>query len=121
MKRQIKSIEDFVVYQKAVQLFDNFVQEDLPVLLKSFLSRALAKNQVRSLDSICSNMEEGFEIKAGKELKHFFIIARGSAGESRGRYFRFKKFLSDKIIEKRVSQLNEIIAMLNSLIKKLRG
>ncbi|MGB9721574.1 MAG: four helix bundle protein [bacterium] len=120
MNGKIRSISDFVVYQKAMQLFDDFIDEDLPILLKSFVGRELAKNQVRSLDSICSNMEEGFERKAGKELKYFFIISRGSAGESRGRYIRFKKFLPKKNIEKRIQQLNEILAMLNSLISKLK-
>jgi len=120
MKERIKSINDFVVYQKAMQLFNNFIDEDLPILMKSLAGRELAKNQVRSLDSLCSNMEEGFERKAGKELKHFFVISRGSAGESRGRYIRFSKFLPQKTVNRRVEQLNEILAMLNSLINKLR-
>lgn len=120
MRQRIKSIHDFVVYQKAVLLFDDFLNEDLPILMKSLAGRELAKNQVRSLDSICSNMEEGFERKAGKELKHFFVISRGSASESRGRYLHCKKLLPQNIIEKRVKQLNEILAMLNSLISKLR-
>ncbi len=55
-KRQIKSIEDFVVYQKAVKLFERFLEEDLSILQKSFAGRTLAGNQLRNLDSICSNM-----------------------------------------------------------------
>lgn len=117
--KKIKSVADFIVYQKAVKLFDDFIEEDLPVLSNNFASRELAKNQIRSLDSICANMEEGYGRKAGKELKHFFRISRGSTGESKGRYTRFKKFLADEIIKKRVSQLDEIQAMLYSLISKL--
>ena len=65
-------------------------------------------------------MEEGYGRKAGKELKQFFRISRASASESRGRYIRCKKFLSKEMVNKRVAQLDEIQAMLHSLISKLR-
>ncbi len=118
--KKIKDINDFIVYQKAMQLFEDFIEEDLPILRKTSIGRELARQQVRSLDSICSNMEEGYGRKAGKELKHFFIISRGSSGESKGRYIRCKKFLSKEIVKRRVAQLDEIQAMLHSLINKLR-
>ena len=86
--RKIRKVEDFIVYQKAMELSCNFIEEDLPVLQKTLAGRELAREQVRSPDSICSNMEEGYGRKAGKELKHFFTISRGSTGESKGRYLR---------------------------------
>jgi four helix bundle protein len=119
-KKKIQKIEDFMVYQKAMELFDNFINEDLEILKKHFGGRELARQQIRSLDSICANMEEGYGRKAGKELKQFFRISRGSASESKGRYIRSKKFLAKEIVEKRVGQLGEIQAMLHSLINKLR-
>jgi four helix bundle protein len=94
------------------------LEKDLPLLKESFAGRTLAGNQLRSLDSICANMEEGYERKSGKEIKNFFRISKGSAGESRGRYKRLNKLLSREIIDKRVSVLNEIRAMLESLINK---
>ncbi|MEW6618183.1 MAG: four helix bundle protein [bacterium] len=117
-RKPIKSVEDFEVYQKAVRLFEDFLEEDLPVLQKSFAGRILASNQLRSLDSICANMEEGYERKSGKEIKNFFRMSKGSVGESRGRYRRLRKLLPEKIIEKRLQVLNEIRAMLHSLIAK---
>ncbi len=117
-KKSIKSIEDFEVYQKAVKLFENFLEEDILTLQKSFIGRTLAANQLRSLDSICANMEEGYERKSGKEIKNFFRIAKGSSGEARGRYKRLKKLLSQQTINNRVQVLNEIRAMLASLIDK---
>ncbi len=114
----IKSIEDFKVYQKAVKLFDNFIEEDLPILQQSFAGKTLAGNQLRSLDSICANMEEGYERKSGKEIKNFFRMSKGSAGEARGRYKRFKNLLPQEIIDNRVQVLNEIRAMLASLITR---
>jgi four helix bundle protein len=117
-RKPIKSIEDFEVYQKAMKLFENFLEEDLPILKQNLAGRTLASNQLRSLDSICANMEEGYERKSGKELKNFFRMSKGSAGESRGRYKRLNKLLSQQTIEKRVQALNEIRAMLASLIDK---
>ncbi len=55
-KKPIKSVEDFDVYQKAVKLFEDFLELDLPILQKRFAGRVLAGNQLRSLDSICANM-----------------------------------------------------------------
>lgn len=117
-RKSIKSVEDFQVYQKAVKLFDDFMDEDLPILERSYAGRALARNQLRSIDSICANMEEGYERKSGKEIKNFFRISKGSTGESRGRYKRLKKILNQETIDKRVAVLNEIRAMLESLINK---
>ncbi len=117
-RRPIRSIEDFEVYQKAVKLFEEYLEEDLPILQKSFTGRTLAGNQLRSLDSICANMEEGYEGKSGKEIKNFFGMSKGSTGEARGRYKRLRKVLTEETIDKRVAILNEIRAMLESLIQK---
>ena len=114
----IKNVEDFEVYKKAVKLFEMFLEEDLPILQRGFAGRTLAGNQLRSLDSICANMEEGYERKSGKEIKNFFRMSKGSAGESRGRYKRLKNILPKEVINKRVEVLNEIRAMLASLIEK---
>lgn len=119
-KKTIKSVEDFEVYKKAVILFENFLEENLPILQKTFTGRTIAGNQLRSLDSICANMEEGYERKSGKEIKNFFRMSKGSAGEARGRYKRLNKLLSLKTISKRVQTLNEIRAMLAALIDKWR-
>ena len=117
-KRPIRNVEDFEVYQKAVKLFKDFLEKDLPILKQSFAGRTLAGNQLRSLDSICANMEEGYERKSGKEIKNFFRMSKGSTGEARGRYKRLKNLLSQETINKRVGVLNEIRAMLESLIQK---
>lgn len=118
MEKSIKSVEDFVVYQKSKKLFDDFLEEDLPILQKSFAGKTLAGNQLRCLDSVCANMEEGYERKFGNEVKHFFRIAKGSSAEAMGRYQRLKKILPQEVIDKRVAVLAEIRAMLHSLIDK---
>ena len=115
---KIRNIEDFKVYQKAKNLFEEFLEVDLPILKESFAGRTLATNQLRCLDSICANMEEGYDRKFGKEVKYFFRMARGSSTEARGRYTRLKGILPDDLITKRVGILNEVRAMLASLITK---
>ncbi len=117
-KKQIKSADDLMVYQKAAKLFEDFLEQDLPILQKSFAGKILAGNQLRSLDSICANMEEGYERKSGKEIKNFFRISKGSAGEAKGRYRRLRGILPAEIINRRIDVLNEIRAMLDSLINK---
>jgi len=117
-RKTIKSVEDFEVYQKAVKLFDDFIEHDLQTLRKSFVGRTLVGNHLRCLDSICANMEEGYERKSGKDIKNFFRMSKGSTGEARGRYKRLNKILPREVIDKRVSVLNEIRAMLESLIQK---
>ena len=118
LNQKIRSVEDFEVYKKAVNLFENFINEDLPILENTFVGQTLARNQLRCLDSICANMEEGYDRKAGKEIKNFFRMSKGSAAEAMGRYKRFKKILPENIIYKRVAILNEIKAMLYSLMEK---
>ena len=118
MKKKIKCVEDFEVYKKSLKIFDKFIEEDLPILNRSFVGKTLAGNQLRCLDSICANMEEGYDRMYGKEVKHFFRISRGSAAEAKGRYKRLRKVLSEKTVLARTKELSEIGAMLASLISK---
>ena len=118
-RKKIRKIEDLEVYQKALELFHDLLEIDAPILLKHLLGRELAKNQVRSLDSICANMEEGFSRKKGKEFKRFLRISHGSGRESKGRYGRMRKFLSDEITDRRIKQADTILAMLYSMMRNI--
>jgi len=60
-------LESFGIYGLARQLFDDF-WKDSEILGKDFRGPELCKQQVRSLDSICSNIEEGYGRGFGKEL-----------------------------------------------------
>lgn len=44
-RKPIKCVEGFEVYQKVVKLFEDFIEEDLLILQKSFAGRVLANNQ----------------------------------------------------------------------------
>jgi four helix bundle protein len=113
-------LESFGIYQIARQLFQDF-WSDSELLGKDYRGRELVKQQVRSLDSICANIEEGFGRGFGKELPQHLKIARGEARESRGRYARCAQLLPAELIQKRVSNLDQIIGGLTKTINTIEA
>ncbi|MGP8022236.1 MAG: four helix bundle protein [Limisphaerales bacterium] len=111
-------LESFGIYRLAWQLFDDF-WHDSELLERDFRGRELAKQQIRSLDSICANIEEGFGRGFGKELPQHLKIARGEARESRGRYKRCRHLLPPEIIAERVATLTHIIGGLTKTITSI--
>ena len=111
-------LESFGIYQLARQLFDDF-WVDSEIVGKDYRGRELVKQQVRSLDSICANIEEGFGRGFGKEFPQHLRIARGEARESRGRYERSQRLLPADLIARRVSVLDQIIGGLTKTISTL--
>ena len=113
-------LASFGIYQLACQLFDDF-WDDSEILGKDYRGRELVKQQTRSLDSVCANIEEGYGRGYNKELPQHLKIARGEARESRGRYARCKRLLPPAIVEKRTATLNQIIGGLTKTIQTLEG
>jgi four helix bundle protein len=111
-------LESFHIYQLARQLFDDF-WGDSETIGTDYRGRELVRQQVRSLDSICANIEEGFGRGFGKEYPQHLRIARGEARESRGRYERCRRLLPADLVVKRVSTLDQIIGGLTSTISTL--
>src|SRR5690242_21298664 len=101
-------LESFGIYLIARQLFQDF-WPDSEILGKDYRGRELVKQQIRSLDSICANIEEGFGRGFGKELPQHLKIARGEARESRGRYDRCNHLLSKDVVHQRLATLDHII------------
>jgi four helix bundle protein len=113
-------LESFGIYQIARQLFEDF-WSDSEILSKDFRGRELVKQQVRSLDSVCANMEEGFGRGFGKELPQHLKISRGEARESRGRYERCNHLLPPETITQRISALSRIIGGLSKTIQTIES
>jgi len=118
-------LESYVIYKLARELFNDF-WGDSEVIGKDYRGRELCKQQVRSLDSICANIEEGYGRGFGKDVEQHLKISRGEARESLGRYERFVQLLAADIIAKRVATLNHIIGGLTKTIvtmesKRSRG
>jgi four helix bundle protein len=111
-------LESFGIYRLACQLFDEF-WSDSEVLGKDNCGRELSKQQVRSLDSICANIEEGCGRGFGKELPQHLKIARGEARESKGRYVRCQHLLPEDLIAQRVAMLDRFIGGLTQSINTI--
>lgn len=114
------SLESFGIYQLARQLFNDF-WNDSEIIGKDYRGRELVKQQVRSLDSVCANIEEGFGRGFGKELPQHLKISRGEARESRGRYERCAHLLPPEVISQRVATLSRIIGGLTKTIQTIES
>lgn len=115
---QFIQLRNSYIYQLARQLFDEF-WGDSEILGKDYRGRELVRQQIRSLDSICANIEEGYGRGFGKEFPQHLRIARGEARESKGRYERCQHLLPTDLIARRVSMLDRIIGGLTSTISTL--
>ncbi|MDR3459394.1 MAG: four helix bundle protein [Verrucomicrobiae bacterium] len=113
-------LESFGIYQLACQLFQDF-WPDSEIMGKDYRGRELVKQQVRSLDSILANIEEGFGRGFGKELPQHLKIARGEARESRGCYSRSNHLLPADLIQNRQATLDHIIGGLTNTINTIES
>jgi four helix bundle protein len=113
-------LESFGIYQLACRLFHDF-WPDSEILWKDYRGRELVKQQVRSLDSICANIEEGIGRGFGRELPQHLKIARGEARESRGRFVRCQHLLAAELVQQRLSVLDHIIGGLTNTINTIEA
>ena len=81
-------------------------------MMKDPRGRVIAKQLIDSVGSICANIEEGHGRGFGKENAYFQRVALGSARESRGWYYRGRRFLNPEVAKHRIQLLDEIIAAL---------
>jgi four helix bundle protein len=111
-------LESFGIYKLASKLFVDFwdVSETLG---QDYRGRELVKQLVRSLDSICANIEEGYGRGFGKERPYHLKISRGEARESKGGYGRCQRLLSPDLIAKRQATLDQIIGGLTATINTI--
>ena len=101
----------FQVYPRALFLSD-LVWKDTDQLMKDPRGNVIARQLIRSVGSICANIEEGHGRGFGKDNAYFQRVALGSARESRGWYYRGRRFLDPEVFEHRLRLLDEIIAAL---------
>jgi four helix bundle protein len=113
-------LENFGIYKLACQLFEEF-WNDSEIVGKDYRGKELVKQQTRSLDSVCANIEEGYGRGFNKEMPQHLKIARGEARESKGRYRRMKYLLPAETINKRVTVLDQIIGGLTTSINTIEG
>lgn len=116
----VDRLESFGIYRLARQVFEDF-WDDSEILGNDYRGRELVKQQVRSLDSICANIEEGYGRGFGRELPQHLKIARGEARESRGRYERCSRLLPKDTIAQRTEILAKVIGGLTKTIQTIEN
>lgn len=113
-------LESFSIYKLARQLFEES-WADSEIVGRAYRGKELVKQQIRSLDSVCANIEEGYGRGFNKEMHQHLKIARGEARESKGRYPRMKFLLPVETINKRVTVLDQIIGGLTATINTIES
>lgn len=93
---------------------------DVVKLNKNPLTKVLANQLIRALDSISANIAEGYSRSTGKDRARFYEYSLGSARESRDWYYKAGRILRDEVVEHRMSLLTQIVKMLNALVPKQR-
>ena len=93
---------------------------DVIALNKNPLTRSLANQLIRALDSISANIAEGYSRSTGKDRARFYEYSLGSAREARDWYYKARRVLREEVVEHRIALLTKIIKMLNVLIPKQR-
>ena len=107
-------------YKLSLELWDE-LWNDTEFLMQDFRGKEIARQMIRSVGSICANIEEGYGRGFGMEYPHFLRISRGSARESKGWYRRSNHLLSAENIKARVLKLDSIIAMETKSIQTLEN
>ncbi len=103
-------LEEIGFYKLSMELWDE-MWSDTEILMLDFRGKEIARQMIRSVGSISSNIEEGYGRGFGKEYPQYLRISRGSARESKGWYRKSSHLLNAEIIAARIQKLDSIIAM----------
>jgi four helix bundle protein len=108
----------YPAYVKALEFYDH-VMEDTDLLMRDPRGEAIARQMIRSAGSISANFEEGYGQGTTAEFIHSLRISNGEARETKGWYRRSKRFIPKELIERRMAEADEVIALISSMIGAL--
>jgi len=118
--KDIKAYKDLIVWQKSHALAKQvlYLLRNFP---KSDEARIIKQQLIRSILSVPSNIAEGFGGTKGNSYRNYLVIAKRSLAESD--YWLFLSldlnYITEEYYHKSNNVINEINAMLNSMINKL--
>ena len=110
---------EYVGYQKALFVSD-LAWFDCERMLKDARGRVVAGQLYCAACSISANIEEGYSKGFGLDYARYLTIALGSARETRGWYWRGRRFVTMQVQEHRFAVLDEVIALLKTTIPQQR-
>jgi len=111
-------LDNCPVHRKSMEFYDQ-MWVDTEVLLRDLRGREIAHQLVRSAGSICANIEKGYSRGSKKEFLYFLRVSRGSARETKGWYVRSKIIYKPELIQRRLNEIDELIALLVSMINTM--
>lgn len=111
-------LDNYPAYTKSMSFWRK-MWDDTDDLMKDIRGREITRQLVRSTGSVSANIEEGYGRGSTKQFVHYLRISRGSARETKGWYIRSKKLLDKRILSDRIEEIDEIIALLVSMINSM--
>lgn len=108
-------------YQLGMYLYE-LAWHDCDQFSRDFRGREIARQLIRSVGSICANMEEAYARPvASADYRRILRISLGEARESKGWYLRSRHIIPQDMLESRLEILDHIISLLvNILYRKKR-
>lgn len=112
----IDTFEDVIAWQKARSLYSV-----LYVKFKNNREYSFKDQLLRAVLSISNNIAEGFDRGTAKELKHFLLIARGSAAEVRSMLLVANdiEIIDNKELNELLSEVMDVSRLLTGFIKSI--